>query len=172
MQSMKTFGAAALLALVGAPLTAQDSPPEGYEDHPIEFYHNDGEDPRPSPTRVLSHEDLARIAVPKGISLQWIEGNTRGQVRTLVDGDGVWRMIGSHSGPGDAYVGIDGIISEVGTNYFILTGKVTIQNTPDAGRMCESTAHWRFEITQNRKYYRLRQFEWCDYLTDYVDIYF
>jgi hypothetical protein len=40
------------------------------------------------------------------------------------------------------------------------------------GRRCEQTGEWRFAVTQNRKYWRLRQFEWCDYLTDYIDIYF
>lgn len=162
--------AAAMLA--AGPLAAQDVAPDGFEDHPIEFYHNDGEDLPPSPTRVISLDDLNRIAAPKGMTLQWIDGPQRGQVRVLVDGEGVWRMMGSHNGPDGAYVGVDGLITEVGTNYFMLTGKVAIENTPDGGRRCEAMANWRFEITQNRKYYRLRQFEWCDYLTDYIDIHF
>jgi len=27
-------------------------------------------------------------------------------------------------------------------------------------------------VTQNRRYWRIRTFEWCDDLTDYVDVYF
>ena len=161
------------LTLVAAPLTAQELPDDyTTEVPPVGYYHNDGEDIPPSPTRVLSPADLVRIASPKGVTLQWIDWNQRGEVRVLVDDDGVWRMIGSQTGPGDAYAGVDGVITEVGDNYFILRGIVRIENTPDAGRRCEATADWRFAITQNRKYYRLRQFEWCDGLTDYIDIYF
>jgi hypothetical protein len=54
----------------------------------------------------------------------------------------------------------------------LLEGAVTIVNTPDEGRTCEGYGTWRFAVTQARKYYRLRQFEWCDGLTDYVDLYF
>ncbi|RNJ62432.1 MAG: hypothetical protein EDM03_13375 [Porphyrobacter sp. IPPAS B-1204] len=163
----------AALALVAGPLAAQDAPDTVHDNLPPEELYNDNYDePLIQPTRVLSPEDLVRIAAAKGITLQWIDWNTRGEIRTLVDGDGVWRMIGSQAGPANAYVGVDGIITEVGENYFILNGTVTIENAPDAGRMCKATADWRFEITQNRKYYRLRQFEWCDYLTDYIDIYF
>lgn len=161
------------LALAAAPLAAQGLPDDANtEVPPVGYYHNDGEDIPPSPTRVLSVPDLVRIAAPKGITLQWIGSTPRGDVRVLVDGDGVWRLIGGQIGPGDAYAGVDGIITEVGDNYFILRGIIRIENTPDTGRRCEATADWRFAITQNRKYYRLRQFEWCDGLTDYIDIYF
>ena len=39
-------------------------------------------------------------------------------------------------------------------------------------RICEKTKDWHFAITQGRPYYRLREFEWCDGLTDYIDLYF
>lgn len=160
---------AAGAALATVPLAAQDEvgglPPE-------ELYNDNYDEALPQTTRVLSPPDLVRLAAPKGITLQWIDWGQRGEVRTLVDGDGVWRLMGSQIGPGNAYAGVDGVITEVGENYFILSGTITIENTPDAGRMCKATADWRFEITQNRKYYRLRQFEWCDGLTDYIDIYF
>lgn len=157
---------AVALALGPGPLAAQDPLP------PEELYHDNYDESLIEPTRVMSPQDLARIAAPEGITLQWIDWDTRGEVRTLVDADGVWRMTGSQTGPDEAYVGLDGIISEVGENFFTLNGTITIANAPDAGRMCKATADWRFEITQNRKYYRLRRFEWCDGLTDYIDIYF
>jgi hypothetical protein len=47
------------------------------------------------------------------------------------------------------------VITEIGDDYFLLNGRITIGDTPDAGRSC----------------YRLREFERCDYLTDYADIY-
>jgi hypothetical protein len=31
---------------------------------------------------------------------------------------------------------------------------------------------WHFAVMQNRPYWRLREFDWCEDLTDYVDIYF
>lgn len=123
-------------------------------------------------TRVISLADLNRIAAPKGMTLQWIDWSQRGEVRVVVDGEGVWHMAGSQTGPGNEFAGVDGVITEVGDKYFILEGTITIENTPDAGRRCEATDQWLFEITQNRKYYRLRRFEWCDGLTDYIDIYF
>ena len=49
---------------------------------------------------------------------------------------------------------------------------IRIADAPDPGRMCEATKSWHFAVTQNRRYYRLREFEWCDGLTDYIDIYF
>lgn len=160
-------------ALAAMPLAAQELPDDyTTEVPPVGYYHNDGEDIPPATTRVMSPADLVRIAAPKGMTLQWIGATPRGEVRVLVDGDGVWRLIGSQIGPDDAYVGVDGVITEVGDNYFMLRGTIRIENTPDVGRRCEATADWRFAITQNRKYYRLRQFEWCDGLTDYVDIYF
>ena len=61
---------------------------------------------------------------------------------------------------------------QIGEGYFILRGTVAITDTPDPGRECRADKNWRFAITQNRQYYRLREFEWCDGLTDYVDIYF
>lgn len=172
---IKTAGLAlGALAMIATPLNAQD-PADGlsFDNLPPEEAYDDNLDaPLLLPTRVLSPKDLVRIAAPNGITLQWIDPIARGEVRALVDGDGVWRMIGSQSGAGNAYVGVDGVITEVGENYFTLNGTITIENAPDAGRMCKATADWRFEITQNRKFYRLRHFEWCDGLTDYIDIFF
>jgi len=67
---------------------------------------------------------------------------------------------------------VDGDVIDVGAGYFTLRGTIRITGTPDRGRRCEATKDWHFAITQNRSYYRLREFEWCDGLTDYVDIHF
>ncbi|GAA4642879.1 hypothetical protein GCM10023115_08390 [Pontixanthobacter gangjinensis] len=74
------------------------------------------------------------------------------------------------NGPGTLW--IDGKIVEAGDDYCIFEGLIRIANAPDAGRICEMKMKWRFAMTQNRKYYRLREFERCDGLTDYIDIYF
>ena len=87
--------------------------------------------------------------------------------------DGVWRLSGeqaAHDGPGR--LSVEGVVTEIGAGYFLFDGRVTITDTPDAGRRCSEDKLWRFGVTQGREYWRLREFEWCDGLTDYVDIYF
>jgi hypothetical protein len=173
MRALGNLGLTAL-AMMASSVAAQEIPPEGYEAHPIEFYHNDESDtPAAIPTKVISVEDLSRLINNKGMGLQWMSGPARGEVRVLVDtATGQWFVRGTHGDQSGAYVAVEGFISEVGEKYFQLTGDLTILNTPDAGRTCRAFGDWRFEITQNRKYYRLRHFEWCDGLTDYIDIYF
>ena len=73
-------------------------------------------------------------------------------------------------GPGRLW--LDGDVTEIGADYFTFEGTIRISDTPDAGRACEKSKTWHFAVTQNRRYWRLREFEWCDGLTDYVDIYF
>jgi hypothetical protein len=121
---------------------------------------------------VLSARDADRLRALQGITLQWISWDTRGEASVSVDPRGIWRLQAEQTGPGLAAVAVAGTITEIGEDYFELEGAVTIVNTPDEGRTCEGYGTWRFAVTQNRKYYRLRQFEWCDQLTDYVDLYF
>ncbi len=123
------------------------------------------------PTRILSQTDADRLLGNTGITLQWIDWDTRGPVNVRVDERGVWRLYGRQFKAGEEVV-VDGVITEIGDGYFTLQGTVTIANTPDPGRFCQRGKAWHFAITQGRKYYRLREFEWCDELTDYVDIYF
>lgn len=160
------FAAALLIALTG-PLAAQNVPPA--QPH----HHDESTLAAAMPTKVISPADLTRLINNKGMSLQWMSGPARGQVRVLVDvASGQWTLAAAHGDQAGAYVGVEGFVSEVGDNYFQLTGTLTILNTPDQGRTCRAFGNWRFAITQNRKYYRLRQFEWCDGLTDYIDIHF
>lgn len=123
------------------------------------------------PTTILSQRDADRLLDNSGITLQWIGWDDRGQASVRPDARGVWYLSGSQRGE-RGELEVDGIITEIGEGYFTLDGTVSIQNTPDAGRDCRAHKKWHFAITQNRRYYRLREFEWCDGLTDYVDIYF
>jgi hypothetical protein len=162
-----TYAAALVWALAPLAAAAQSAAPA----EPA--YEESFEIPADTPTKVISPADLMRLINNTGMSLQWMSGPARGPVRVLVDtANGQWSLIGTHGGAKDAYVSVDGFISEVGDKYFQLTGNLTILNTPDPGRTCRAFGNWRFEITQNRKYYRLRHFEWCDGLTDYIDIHF
>ena len=162
-----------ILGALSTPLSAETALQEGLPDYPVGFF--DGVEGGPDsqmPTRITSVSDLARIAAPKGVTLQWISWDYRGEARVLVNGTGQWFLDARQSGDGDAFVSVNGMITEIGDKYFILDGTSSILNTPDPGRRCEAQDKWRFEITQNRQYYRLRRFEWCDGLTDYIDIYF
>lgn len=123
-------------------------------------------------TRIFSPTDARRLQHNKGVTLQWIDWNTRGTAKVTVE-NGVWRLRAAQAeagGPGRLY--LDGTISEIGKGYFTFAGTIRIADTPDGGRACEETKTWHFAVTQNRSYYRLREFEWCDGLTDYIDIYF
>lgn len=132
-----------------------------------------GDDPRTAePTRILSETDAERLRTVQGITLQWIDWDQRGDVHVTVNERGVWSLAGDQIEESGAGVRLDGVITEIGTNYFLFDGMVQIADTPHAGRACEARKLWRFEATQRRAYYRLREFEWCDYLTDYIDIYF
>lgn len=152
-----------------------DPPPEPeYIDDSFAGQEHEMPSPPPEPTRVLSKVDAARLRGLEGMTLQWLSYNQpgRGDASVTVDEAGVWRLKGEQTGAGEAAVAVEGFITEIGADYFELVGAITIVNTPDEGRTCEGYGTWRFAVTQKRKYYRLRQFEWCDQLTDYVDFYF
>lgn len=124
-------------------------------------------------TRVYDRGTLDRLERNKGMSLQWISwDNSRGTVRTRRE-DGRIRLTGSqYQANGSGQVHLDGFVTEVGIGYFTFEGTIRILDAPDQGRACEADKSWHFAITQQRRYFRLREFEWCDRLTDYIDIYF
>ena len=121
-------------------------------------------------TQILSEADAQRLLHNKGVTLQWIDWNTRGTA-VVSPRDGLWTLRAAQAG-GKGRLFLDGTITEIGEGYFTFDGTIRISDTPDPGRQCENTKSWHFAVTQNRPYYRLREFEWCDGLTDYVDIYF
>lgn len=125
-----------------------------------------------APTRVLSEKDAERLRKNQGITLQWITWEKRSPVLVKVDDRGVWMLTSEIRGDDDAGMKIEGYITEIGRDYFLIDAEITITGTPQASRFCDVNKTWRFAVTQNRKYYRLREFEWCDDLTDYIDIYF
>lgn len=123
-------------------------------------------------TVVRDRAAAQRLRRNKGLTLQWIDWNTRGHARVSVAG-GVWTLRGAQAeagGPGRLF--LEGRVAEVGRDYFLFDGLVRIADTPDRGRLCEKRDVWRFAVTQRRKFWRIRTFEWCDGLTDYIDIYF
>ncbi|EJL22035.1 hypothetical protein [Novosphingobium sp. AP12] len=127
----------------------------------------------PDPTRILDRKAAQRLHANKGLTLQWIDwGKARGSAYVRTDGR-VWKLRGAQAeagGPGRLL--LDGTITEVGADYFTFVGRIRISDTPDVGRVCNKDKTWHFAITQKRSYYRLREFEWCDGLTDYIDVHF
>jgi len=124
------------------------------------------------PTRILDDAAAERLFGNSGITLQWIDWEERGPTWVAVTEDGHWMLLGGQGEPAGASLEIEGFITEIGSDYFIFSGTIKMFDTPDQGRFCSATKEWRFAVTQNRKYWRLREFEWCDRLTDYIDIYF
>ncbi|MEO1170209.1 MAG: hypothetical protein AAFW97_16005 [Pseudomonadota bacterium] len=138
-------------------------------------------DARPvAQTIVTDPAALARLRGNSGITLQWINFTypderpraRRGHVAVADRGDTVHISGVQHAAEGDGYVSVTGDIAEIGSDYFIFDGRIVISGAPDADRHCVKTGRSRFAITQNRRYWRMREFEWCDSLTDYIDIYF
>ena len=125
------------------------------------------------PTRILDPEMARRLTANTGITLQWLGWDQRGQVEVGQTSDGVYMLHGRQTANDrEGSLEVQGRIVEIGADYFLLDGTVAIRNAPDAGRFCQADKLWRFGVTQGRRYWRLREFEWCDELTDYVDIYF
>ena len=119
-----------------------------------------------------STRTLERLRGNEGVTLHWSSWDHRGPV-SVRSVNGETFLSGSQiATDGAGTLWFDGKVVESGDDYFIFEGLIRIANTPDAGRVCEQTKRWRFAITQNRPYFRMREFEWCDGLTDYIDIYF
>lgn len=124
-----------------------------------------------SATRVLDRAALERLLANKGVTLQWLDWITRGTAHARWEGETL-RLTAAQARSGSGRLFVDGVVEEIGADYFTFRGTIRIEDTPDAGRRCEKDKSWHFAVTQNRPYWRLREFEWCDGLTDYIDIYF
>ncbi|WP_347303104.1 hypothetical protein V5740_00270 [Croceibacterium sp. TMG7-5b_MA50] len=122
-------------------------------------------------TRIIDRAAADRLLAADGATLQWISWDRRGTVRVVEQG-GTIRLDAAQDQPaGPGRLSVSGVVREIGSDYFILDGTIRITDAPDPGRRCEADKLWHFAVTQNRPYWRLREFEWCDGLTDYVDIY-
>lgn len=147
--------------------TPIDQPPPDHVGPP------DGAAQAPAAPTIYDAAMAERLRANRGLTLQWIDWNRRGTARITVRPDGAWHLTGTQrSADTDGLLTLDGVVTEVGAEYFVFDGTITITDAPDAGRKCSDNKVWQFAITQNRPYWRLREFEWCDGLTDYVDIYF
>lgn len=128
--------------------------------------------PALAPTVVLDAAEADRLMRVTQVSLQWIGWDRRGSVAMNRAGDTITLNAVHSTVDGTGELRVIGRVAEVGTGYFTLDGQISIIGTPGADRYCkEDRPDWRFAVTQDRPYYRLRTFEWCDGLTDYIDFY-
>lgn len=150
MAQRSTWGALAALAslVFAAPGAAQNAAPE------------------------LNAVTVERLVNNRGVTLQWIAWDKRGEAHARRGEGGLYLTASQVTASRPGALWLDGKVTAAGPDWFTFEGLIRITNAPDEGRTCEANKTWRFAITQNRKYYRLREFEWCDGLTDYIDIYF
>lgn len=154
MAARSTFGTIAALAVAmalapaSAPAAADDAAP------------------------AMDPVTLERLVNNRGVTLQWIGWDRRGEVRARKGSDGLYLTASQIDPAAPGALFLDGKVTGAGPDWFTFEGLIRITHAPDQGRTCEANKPWHFAITQNRKYYRLREFEWCDGLTDYIDIYF
>jgi len=123
-------------------------------------------------TIIKDRAAFERLIGNSGLTLQWIGWDRRGDVEADYRSDllHLHGEQGTNDGPGKLL--LDGVVTEVGRDYFRFDGRIDIVDSPDRGRNCHREGPMTFRITQNRKYWRLQAMEACDGLTDYVDIYF
>jgi hypothetical protein len=131
--------------------------------------------PAPGERTVVSDRTaLNRLRRNSGITLQWISFDhaQRGHVVAQMNG-GLLHLNGSHAargGPGR--LTLDGDVLRISMRSFLFRGRIAITDAPDRGRNCVREGTYEFRATGQRRFWRLQDFEACDGLADYVDIYF
>jgi hypothetical protein len=123
-------------------------------------------------TQVRDQAALEKLRGNSGLTLQWIGWDRRGALDVSQRGP-VVHLKGAQVAPdGIGRLEVEGDVLSIEADRFTFVGRIAITNSPDAGRRCIKNGAVEFAITQGRKYWRMREFEWCDQLTDYIDIYF
>ena len=125
-------------------------------------------------TIVNDRTALNRLRRNSGITLQWIGFETaqRGHLVAQMNG-GLLHLSGSQRArTGGGRVTLDGDVLRINPRSFTFRGRIVITDAPDPGRNCVRDGTYEFRATGQRRYWRLQDFEACDGLADYVDIYF
>jgi hypothetical protein len=127
-----------------------------------------------SRTIVKDEQAKARLLGAHRLSLQWISWDYFGRA-VVTEKDGTMFITGEQKGRGtDDYLRIKGVITEVDTKEIKFRGTIeTRVSHINQGNPCKREGEMTFHITQNRKYWRLKEMDNpCDTATDYVDIFF
>lgn len=161
-----------LLALSACAPTMQGGGSDAVAPPPVESPPIGAPLPPVQTTEVRDLAALEELRGNSGLTLQWIDWNKRGMVEVSQRGN-VVHLKGAQVAPdGKGRIELEGDVLSIDSNDFIFRGRITITDTPDLGRKCIKDGDSEFAITQGRRYWRMREFEWCDDLTDYIDIYF
>ncbi|ALM86152.1 hypothetical protein [Bordetella sp. N] len=111
-----------------------------------------------------------RLMNNSGITVQWLWSAKRGHLKAQ-DVNDVVKLEGTQANH-EGTLKINGEVVAISKDRFRFRGTILILEAPDKGRHCERTGDFDFRISGQRKYWRLQQMEFCDRLTDYVDVYF
>ena len=108
------------------------------------------------------------------LSLQWISWDFFGKA-TITESNGTLLLTGEQKArKGGDHLKIDGVITEVDAKEFKFKGTIIIKvEINNGGKPCERKGEMTFRITNNRRYWRLKEMENpCEEIVDYVDIFF
>jgi hypothetical protein len=126
-------------------------------------------------TKILDEMSKSRLLGLHRFSNQWISWNYFGQAN-VYEADGTLNIVGRQdSKESDDYVFINGVVTEIGTNYFTFKGEIiTKASSINSGKECKRVGDMTFQITGQRKYWRLKEMlNPCTGIeTEYIDIYF
>jgi hypothetical protein len=131
----------------------------------------------PRPTLAPVHKSIIqnqaayeRLMNNSGITVQWLWNAKRGHLKAQ-DVNDVVKLDGTQANY-EGTLKMKGEVVAISKDTFRFRGTILILDAPDKGRNCERTGDFDFRISGQRKYWRLQQMEFCDRLTDYVDVYF
>ena len=120
----------------------------------------------------------SRLSGKHNLTIQWISWTESGGITFNSIGNNEYEVEGFQKGNKsgecpECYLKIKGTIIEVAPKRLRFTGAIesSIYHIQD-GEPCIKEGTFDFVSTKNRKYWRCRNMNGCDGVTDYVDIYF
>ncbi len=127
-------------------------------------------------TLVRDEAALRKLMGDHLFSLQWISWEEFGTATVYEQQDGLHIRARQESPEGDDHVTVDGKITEVAENYFLINGVIeTRVSFINNGEPCRREGQFTFGINFNRKYWRLQEMSNpCEggNLVDYIDVFF
>ncbi|HEX8183687.1 MAG TPA: hypothetical protein VF747_03020 [Blastocatellia bacterium] len=125
-------------------------------------------------TVIKDNEAKARLLGEHRLSLQWISWDYFGKARVTESGGTLYLAGEQKARKGSDLLTIEGFITEVAATEFKFNGTIiTRVEINNGGKPCERKGEMTFRITNNRRYWRLKEMESpCEDIVDYVDIFF
>jgi len=127
------------------------------------------------PKTIINDQNAKQMLLGKHrFSLQWISWDYFGSA-LVTETNGTLSITGEQRGRGNTdYVKMDGVITRVDGKEFGFKGTIIIQvSTNNKGAVCKREGEMTFHITNNRRYWRLKEMDSpCEEIVDYVDIFF